>query len=62
MCVLNHKVKIIIHLIIDHENWIEDASVKSQVKEAKEKIQRALKPNQHPGGDRNENIGKKLSL
>ena len=37
-------VKIIIHLMINHLNWVESAEVKGAVKEAKEKVQEALKP------------------
>ena len=48
MCAVNHKIRIIIHLIIEHHNWIEDASIKDEVKKAKETVQRVLKPG---GGD-----------
>ena len=57
MCILNHKVKIIEHLMINHLNWIEDASVKVKIKTAKEQIQKTLKPGQYPGGTRTENLG-----
>ena len=55
---MNHKVKIVMHLIIGHHKWIEDASVKKDIKLAKELVQKTLKPNQCPGGTRDANIGK----
>ena len=58
MCVLNHKVKIIQHLVIGHHNWIEDATVKEEIKSAKQLVQKVLKPGQCPGGSRDDNIGK----
>ena len=57
MVIINHKIKIIIHLILEHYNWIEDASIKDKIKSVKEIVQRALKPNQHPGGSKEDNIG-----
>ena len=57
MVVINHKIKIIIHLVLEHYNWIEDASIKDKIKSVKEVVQRALKPNQHPGGSKEDNIG-----
>ena len=58
MCLLNHKVKIVEHLMIFHHNWIEDATVKGDIKLAKEKVQKVLKPGQVPGGSKDENFGK----
>ena len=58
MAAINHDVKIATHVMVDHLNWIEDASIKSVIKLAKESIQRALKPGQVPGGSTEENIGK----
>ena len=57
MVVINHKIRIIIHLVLEHYNWIEDASIKDKIKSVKEVVQRALKPNQHPGGSKEDNIG-----
>ena len=55
---MNHKVKIVEHLIIGHYNWVQDASVKKEIRLAKEMIQEKLKPSQHPGGSKEDNIGK----
>ena len=57
MCVINHKIKMIIHLDKNHLNWIEDASVKDEMKSGKVTVQRALMPNQCPGGSKEDNIG-----
>ena len=57
MICFNHKIKIITHLHIDHLAWIEDKDVKDDIKEAREKIKTALKPGQHPGGSKEDNIG-----
>ena len=61
MCVLNHKVKIIEHLMIQHLNWIEDATVKDEIKAAKERVQQALKPAQCPGGSKEDNLGMEIN-
>ena len=58
MILLNHKVRIITHLMINHHAWVEDMTVKDQVKGAKEVVQRVLKPNQVSGGSKDDNIGK----
>ena len=58
MSAINHKVRIILHIRIGHFNWIEDASVKLLIKEAKEALQSALKPGKVPGGSAEENLGK----
>ena len=60
MCVLNHKAKIVEHLMIQHLSWIEDATVKDEIKSAKEKVQQALKPGQCPGGSKEDNLGKEI--
>ena len=60
MIILDHKVKIITHLMTEHHNWIEDSTVKDQMKAAKEVVQQALKPNQVPGGSREQNQGCKI--
>ena len=39
---MNHKVKIVEHLIIGHHNWVQDASVKKEIRLAKEMIQENL--------------------
>merc|ERR1719186_1269433 len=57
MICFNHKIKIITHLHIDHLAWIEDKDVKDDIKEAREKIKTDLKPGQHPGGSKEDNIG-----
>ena len=59
MICLNHIVRIICHLMISHYNWIEDASVQNDIAVAKKAVQEALKPGQHPGGSKEDNIGKK---
>ena len=52
MCSINHKIRIIIHLMIEHHNWIEDESIKSDVKNAKEIVQHVLKPGGGAGAGR----------
>ena len=54
---INHKIKMIIHLDKNHLNWIEDASVKDEMKSGKVTVQRVLMPNQCPGGSKEDNIG-----
>ena len=54
---LDHKVKILIHVMVKHHNWIEDASVKAELAAAKAIVQQALKPGQVPGGSQEENEG-----
>ena len=58
MAAINHDVKIATHIIVAHFNWIEDATIKAVIKQAKESIQQALKPGHVPGGSADENIGK----
>ena len=50
-------MKIIYHLMIGPPNWIEDASVKSEIAAAKKIVQETLKPAKVPGGSREENLG-----
>ena len=57
MCAANHKVKIALHVMVGHYKWVEDASIKPRIKEAKEILQKALKPGQIVGGSVRENIG-----
>ena len=57
MCAANHKVKIALHVMVGHYKWVEDASIKPRIKEAKELLQKALKPGQVVGGSVRENIG-----
>ena len=52
-----HKVKVINHLMIGHNNWVEDKEVQAAIKTAKGKVQEALKPGKVVGGSRDENIG-----
>ena len=53
---LDHKVEILIHLMIDHMDWYQWKSVLPAVKEAKRIIQQALKPG--GAGANSSNIGK----
>ena len=55
---MNHKVRVVEHLMVGLFKWIEDALVKTEIKMAKEKIQDALKPSQVLGGSRDQNVGK----
>ena len=43
--------------MVGHFNWVEDATVKPAIKQAKEVLQKALKPGQVVGGSDKENIG-----
>ena len=52
---LEHKVKILIHLMIDHHDWNQYKIILPRVKEAKRKVQAALKPG--GGGPNSSNIG-----
>ena len=54
---IHHKVKIITHLMVGHENWVELKEVQPALKAAKAKIQEALKPGKFPGGSRADNVG-----
>ena len=58
MCVVNHSIKVVIHLMKGHHNWIEDATIKTEMKAGKEVVQQVLKPNQCPGGSKEDNMGK----
>ena len=42
MHALHHKVKIIIHLMINHLSWVEGKDVKAALKDAKEAVQKTL--------------------
>ena len=57
MHLLHHKVKVIIHLMIGLESWVETAENKAAVKDAKAKVQRALMPGQVQGGSAEVNVG-----
>ena len=57
MSAVNHKVRIINHIMVGHFNWVEDATIKPSIKKAKEVLQKALKPGQVVGGSKKENIG-----
>jgi hypothetical protein len=54
---LHHKVILIIHVMIGHENWIETSDVKDAVKRAKALVQEALMPGRVEGGSAEENTG-----
>ena len=43
--------------MIDHLHWVEAAEVKGAIKDAKGKVQEALKPGKVPGGSSEENLG-----
>ena len=57
MICFNHKVKIITHLVVEHHDWVEYKMVAEEIKEAREEVKRVLKPGQHPGGPKQDNIG-----
>ena len=57
MILIDHKMKILYHLMIGHFNWIEDASVKAEIAAAKKVVQDVLKPAKVHGGSAEENIG-----
>lgn len=43
--------------MVEHYEWVEYKEVADEIKMAKEEIKTALKPGQHPGGSKEENIG-----
>ena len=53
---LEHKIKILLHLMICHEDWNQYKHVLPSVKEAKRKVQEVLKPG--GGGLNSTNIGR----
>jgi hypothetical protein len=55
---LNHKVKILLHLMTEQYNWWEYKENQPDLSEAKKIVQKTLKPGQVPGGTPDENIGK----
>ena len=57
---IDHKMKIVFHLMVGHFNWIQDASVKEEIAAAKRTVQHVLKPAKIPGGTKEDNIGKDL--
>ena len=52
---LNHKIKILLHLMVDHLDWNQYKHVMPSLKAAKCRVQAALKPG--GGGDGSSNIG-----
>ena len=56
---VDHKMKVIFHLMIGHYNWIEDATVKDDIARAKKVAQEVMKPGQAPGGSVEDNQGRK---
>ena len=57
MIIMDHKMKIVYHVMIELNRWVEDASVKSEIAAAKKIVQEALKPAKVPGGSSDENLG-----
>ena len=57
MCCINHKARIITHLMVGHEDWVENKDVAPTIKEAKEKLKNVLKPGNFPGGSKEDNLG-----
>ena len=57
MHAVHHVVKIITHLMVGQENWVELKEVQPAIKGAKARIQDALKPGKVPGGSKEENFG-----
>ena len=55
---LDHKIKILLHLMIEHEDWNQYKHVVEQLKLAKRKVQEVLKPG--GGGPTSTNIGEIL--
>ena len=54
---LDHKVKVICHLMVGHHSWVEIAAVKGSLADAKREVQEALKPGRVPGGSKEDNEG-----
>jgi hypothetical protein len=55
---MNHKVKILLHLMTGQYIWWEYKENQQDLLEAKKIVQKILKPGQVPGGTPDENIGK----
>ena len=55
---MDHKIKILLHLMIEHEDWNQYKHVVEQLKLAKRKVQEVLKPG--GGGPTSTNIGEIL--
>jgi hypothetical protein len=62
MILIDHKMRIVFHLLIEHHNWIEDTTVKDDIAATKRTVQHALKPGKFPGGSKEENVGKNFLL
>ena len=60
MILIDHKMRIVYHLMCRHFNWIEDASVKDEIAAAKRTVQHVLKPAKIPGGSKEDNTGKEF--
>ena len=60
MSALNHKVRIIIHLIVEHHDWVEGKEVEDEIKKAREQVKEVLKPGRHPGGSKEDNMGRDI--
>ena len=43
--------------MVGHEDWVENQQIAPAIKEAKEVIREALKPNKFPGGSKEDNLG-----
>jgi hypothetical protein len=54
---MNHKVKILLHLMTGQYIWWEYKENQQDLLEAKKIVQKILKPGQVPGGTPDENIG-----
>ena len=57
---LNHKIKILLHLMVDHMDWNQYKHVMPSLKAAKCRVQAVLKPG--GGGEGSSNIGKDIGI
>ena len=59
---LNHKVKILLHIMTGLFNWWEYKENLLVLAEAKKIVQKSLKPGMHPGGSASENLGTPFNI
>jgi hypothetical protein len=55
---VDHKMRVIYHLMAGHHHWVEDSSVQADIANAKKIAQQVLKPGQNPGGSKEDNEGR----
>ena len=59
---LNHKVKILLHIMTGLFNWWEYKENLPVLAEAKKIVQKSLKPGKYPGGSASENLGTLINI